>query len=135
MTSHHAIFLELERLTCGDLKRSSKLVEIVLEKIKLLDPSQFADQECERTARLFLDVIQDVLANRYPDLSVRAFSHICVALDYFLDPVESLPGAKPDAQPGGLVDDLQFLLRTHTRFRPELSRYLLWRDKTRPGKA
>ena len=131
-SSHHAIFRELEKLTCHEMRSNSKLVELVLEKINLLDRSQFADQQCERTARVFLDLVKDVLADEYHDLSFRAFAHVCVALDYFLDPVESLPGAKPDAQPGGFVDDMQFLLRTSARFKPELNQYLVWKNKMRP---
>jgi hypothetical protein len=127
-SSHQAIFLELERLTCREMRSSARLVELVLEKVNLLDRSQFADEQCERLARTFLELIKDVLADRYQDLSIRAFAHICVALDYFLDPVETLPGAKPDAELGGFTDDLRFLVQTHSRFEREIDRYLTWKQ-------
>jgi hypothetical protein len=128
-SAHHEIFKQLEQLTCREIRSSGKLVQLVLEKVNLLDRSQLADEECERLARMFLDLVKDVLADRYQDLSIRAFTHICVALDYFLDPLESLPGARPDSQPGGFIDDLRFLVRTYDRFQGEVDRYLNWKKK------
>lgn len=129
-SAHHEIFRQLEQLSCREIRSSGKLVELVLEKVNLLDRSQFADEECERLARVFLDLVKDVLADRYQDLSIRAFTHICVALDYFLDPLESLPGSLPDSQPRGFTDDLRFLVRTHERFQGEVEKYVAWKKRT-----
>jgi uncharacterized membrane protein YkvA (DUF1232 family) len=125
-SSHYAIFQELESLTFQELKSSQRLVEIMRAKIGLLNPSQFADQRCSEIVRVFAELLRDVLEDRYQDVSIRAFAHICVALDYFIDPAEQIP----DADPGGFVDDLQFLIRTEQRFQRDLQKYRDWRKRT-----
>jgi uncharacterized membrane protein YkvA (DUF1232 family) len=122
-SSHHAIFKELEGLTCRELQSSERLIQLLLAKVNLLEPGQFVDDRCEQVARIFIALIKDVLTERYQDLSIRAFAHLCVALDYFLDPDESIP----DATPGGFRDDLEFLLRTESRFKREIQAYRAWR--------
>lgn len=120
--SHQAVFASLEKLTFRELHSSARLIEVMREKVALLDSSSFDGQQCEAIARTFISVIRDVLEDRYQDLSIRAFAHICVALDYFLDPSEQIP----DAVPGGLMDDLQFLSQTATRFADDLRKYRQW---------
>jgi uncharacterized membrane protein YkvA (DUF1232 family) len=127
-SSHHAIFRELESLTCGELHSSQRLIQLMLAKVNLLDPAQFAEERCEHIARTFIELLQDVLAQRYQDLSIRAFAHIAVALDYFLDPDESIP----DAVPGGFRDDLELLVRTAKRFKREIEVYKTWRRRNTP---
>lgn len=122
-TSHQAIFESLQSLTFRELQSSARLIEVMREKVALLDASSFTDQQCEAVAREFISLIRDVLEDRYQDLSIRAFAHICVALDYFLDPIEQIP----DANPGGLIDDMQFLNKTATRFADNLRKYRKWR--------
>ena len=120
--SHHAVFQELEKLTFRELQSSERLIRVLQAKLALLDPSQFTDQQCEALARTFIAIMQDVLTDRYQDISIRAFAHICVALDYFLDPSEAIP----DARVGGLQDDLTFLLKTEARFSREIDAYRRW---------
>jgi uncharacterized membrane protein YkvA (DUF1232 family) len=120
--SHQTVFASLEKLTFRELHSSARLIEVMREKVALLDPKCFTGQQCEAIARTFIAVIRDVLEDRYQDLSIRAFAHICVALDYFLDPSEQIH----DASPGGLMDDLQFLNQTATRFAEDLRKYRQW---------
>jgi uncharacterized membrane protein YkvA (DUF1232 family) len=128
--SHQAVFASLEKLTFRELHSSARLIEVMREKVSLLDTTSFAGQQCEAMARTFIALIRDVLEDRYQDLSIRAFAHICVALDYFLDPSEQIP----DASPGGLMDDLQFLNKTATRFADDLRKYRQWQaGNQRPG--
>ena len=124
-SSHFAIFKELESLTFRELKSSTRLVEIMRAKVGLLNPSEFADQGCSELVRVFIEIMRDVLEDRYQDLSIRAFAHICVALDYFIDPAEQIP----DANAGGFVDDLQFLIRTEQRFHRDIQKYRDWRNR------
>jgi hypothetical protein len=128
-SSHLAIFRELENLTCREMFSSDRLVQLILAKVNLLDAAKFEDEHCARLARVFLELLKDVLTERYQDLSIRAFAHVCVALDYFLDPVESVPGAKPDSDQGGLVDDMAFMLQTETRFHREIQKYKEWKKR------
>jgi hypothetical protein len=128
-SSHQAIFRELERLTCREIWSSDRLVQLILAKVNLLDLTKFEDDHCARLASTFLDLLKDVLTERYQELSIRAFAHICVALDYFLDPVESLPGAKPDADQGGFTDDMAFMLQTEARFHREIQSYKDWKKR------
>ena len=128
-SSHSAIFRELEKLTCKEFWSSERLINLILAKVDLLDPSKFEDDRCAELARTFLNLLKDVLGERYQDVSIRAFAHICVALDYFLDPVESLPGAKPDAEEGGLTDDMAFMIQTEQRFHREIQHYRAWKQR------
>ena len=124
-SSHFSVFKELESLTFRELQSSDRLVTIMRAKIGLLDPNQFADSRCSQLARVFSELIRDVLEDRYQDLSIRAFAHICVALDYFIDPDEQIP----DTRAGGFVDDLQLMVKTEQRFRADVQRYRDWRNR------
>lgn len=124
-TSHHRIFAQLQQLNCGELKSSAKLISLLQAKISLLDTSQFDHNECAPIARLFAEVLKEVLADRYQTLSIRAFAHLAVALDYFLDPLEE----SPDSHLGGLLDDLQFLRATERRFALEIQAFKKWRAR------
>jgi len=124
-SSHLAIFQQLEQLTFQELKSSDRLVSLMRAKLDLLNPGQFADQRCSELARVFCELVRDVLEDRYQNCTIRAFAHICVALDYFMDPAEQIP----DGQAGGLVDDMQFMLRTHERFQREIQQYREWRAR------
>jgi uncharacterized membrane protein YkvA (DUF1232 family) len=124
-TSHHRIFDQLQQLNCGELKSSAKLVSLLQAKINILDTSQFDQSECAPIARLFAEILKEVLADRYQTLSIRAFAHLAVALDYFLDPLEETP----DAHTGGFLDDLQFLRSTERRFAQEIQSFKIWRAR------
>lgn len=124
-SSHYAIFQQLEQLTFQELKSSERLVSLMRAKIDLLNPGQFADQRCSELARVFCELVRDVLEDRYQNLTIRAFAHICVALDYFIDPAEQVP----DGRPGGFVDDMQLMLRTEQRFHREMQQYRDWRNR------
>lgn len=112
-------------MTCRELQSSQRLTALMLAKVNLLDSAQFSEQRCEAIARTFIALLKDVLTDRYQELSIRAFAHVAVALDYFLDPDERIP----DARPGGFSDDLEFLMRTELRFKREIDAYTLWRAR------
>jgi len=124
-SSHHALFNELEKLTCGELRSSQRLIELLKEKLNLLRPGDFGHDRTAEIAVLFINLLKDTLEDSYQALSIRAFAHVCVALDYFLDPDDAII----DPSQGGLVDDLMFLQKTYDRFRTEFDRYKQWKQK------
>ena len=126
-SSHHALFNELGKLTCAELQSSQRLVDLLKEKLNLLTPGDFGHDRAAEIAVLFTDLLKDTLEDRYQGLSIRAFAHVCVALDYFLDPDDAIL----DTDRGGLVDDLMFLQKTYDRFKPEIERYKEWKKKFR----
>ena len=129
-SSHHNVFEELKKLTCKELHSSTKLVEILSAKLDLINPSSLhavaGFNQLQELARLFLAAIQDVLRDRYQDLSIRCFAHLCVALDYLMDPEDSIR----DTDPKGHEDDREFLRKTADRFKDELQSYRVWKLKT-----
>jgi hypothetical protein len=124
-SSHHALFKELEKLTFAELQSSRRLIELLKEKLNLLTPGDFAHDRAGEIAIVFIDLLKDTLEDRYQTLSIRAFAHVCVSLDYFLDPDDAIV----DPLQGGLVDDLIFLQKTYDRFKPEIERYKRWKSE------
>jgi hypothetical protein len=129
-SSHHALFQELGKLTCAELQSSQRLVELLKEKLNLLTPGDFGHERAGEIASLFTNLLKDTLEDRYQTLSIRAFAHVCVALDYFLDPDDAIL----DTSSGGMVDDLMFLQKTYNRFRAEIEVYKDWRQKREWGR-
>lgn len=123
-TSAHVKVLEqLENLTFRDLRGSERLATLLDGKLSLLDTDQFHDRECGLIAQDFVSILQDVVSGQYLDFPIRAFAHITVALDYFVDPHEETP----DQEPGGFEDDLKVLTSTKQRFAGPIERYLVWK--------
>ena len=129
-SSHVKVFEELKRLTCKELKSSNKLVELITTKLNIISTSSAVSlqgyDELQELAGLFLSIIQDVLSDRYQNVSIRCFAHLCVALDYLLDPHDSVR----DTDPGGHADDREFLIKTAGKFKEELNRYREWKNAT-----
>jgi hypothetical protein len=129
-SSHQNVFEELKKLTCKELKSSASLVDILTTKLDIISPSSLnaldGYDQLQELARLFLSIIQDVLRDRYENLSIRAFAHLCVALDYLMDPEDSIR----DSDPHGHEDDREFLRKTAERFKGELQDYKKWKLKT-----
>jgi hypothetical protein len=128
-SSHHALFQELEKMTCAELQSSQRLIELLKEKLNLLTSGDFGHEQAGGIAIVFIELLKDTLEDRYQALSIRAFAHICVALDYFLDPDDAVT----DPQQGGLVDDMIFLQKTCDRFKPEIERYRRWKERQERG--
>ncbi len=128
-SSHHALFKQLEKLTCAELHSSRHLIELLKEKLNLLTPGDFGDERAGEIATVFIELLKDTLEDRYQDLSIRAFAHVCVALDYFLDPDDAVL----DSTRGGLLDDLMFLQKTHDRFKLEIEKYKVWKKAREQG--
>jgi hypothetical protein len=124
-SSHHALFHELEKLTCAELQSSQRLIELLKEKLNLLRAGDFGHEHAGGIASVFIELLKDTLEDRYQGLSIRAFAHICVALDYFLDPEDAII----DTQQGGLVDDMIFLQKTCNRFKLEIENYKRWKER------
>jgi hypothetical protein len=124
--SHHLqAFNDLRKLKIKDVRGRTKLKDAVLLKTGAFQTGQFHDEECERLARLFVSLVEDVLANRYDDVSVRCFTHACAALDYLLDPQDE----QSDDGPGGLEDDARKLRTTMQEFHQEFDAYAAWRKR------
>ena len=100
------MILGLDQITFAELKSSKGLIEALRGKLGDLDTSKFPDQELARKVNLLTEILREPLLDRYQALSVRAFAHITVALDYFLTLHEDEPGSIKDTLPGGYVDDL-----------------------------
>ena len=121
--AHHKLFEQLDSLTFRDFRSSERLASLLQTKLGLLDSNQVHNHECGLIAQEFRSLVQDVLSNRYQDFPIRAFAHIAVALDYFLDPLEETP----DHESGGFEDDLRILMRAKRRFGPQIERYQAWK--------
>ena len=124
-STHHALFHELGKLTCAELQSSQRLVHLLRAKLNLLTPGDFGQDRTAELAVVFTNLLKDTLEDRYQALSIRAFAHVCVALDYFLDPDDAIL----DTDRGGLVDDLIFLQKTYSRFKAEIDNYRQWKEK------
>jgi uncharacterized membrane protein YkvA (DUF1232 family) len=129
-SSHHALFQQLEKITCAELQSSQRLIELIKEKLNLLDAGDFGHEQAGGIATVFIELLKDTLEDRYQALSIRAFAHICVALDYFLDPDDAIS----DSVQGGLVDDMIFLQKTYNRFKLEIEKYKRWKDRQERGR-
>ncbi len=129
-SSHHALFQELEKVTCAELQSSERLIGLLKEKLNLLQAGSFGHEHAGRIATVFIELLKDTLEDRYQALSIRAFAHICVALDYFLDPDDAVI----DTLQGGLVDDMVFLQKTYSRFELEIEKYKAWKHQQERGR-
>jgi hypothetical protein len=130
MSSQSHLFQEFEKLTFKELRSSRRLVEFINSKLDLVRDISFPDQEIQQKANLFAEMLTETLRDNYQALSIRAFAHISVALDYLLDPDDA--GAKdgePDINPGGLASDKILLLRTAMRFDREIQAFQQWKAK------
>lgn len=78
---------------------------------------------------VLLDLVRETLLDRYQDISVRAFAHIAVALDYFLVIKEDAPDSICDTQMGGYADDLKRLTDLFERFDREINAFIVWRSR------
>src|SRR5438309_645737 len=129
-SSHQALFKQLEKVTCAELRSSRHLIELLKEKLNLLTPGDFGHDGASEIAVVFINLLKDTLEDRYQALSIRAFVHVSVALDYFLDPHDAVT----DATPGGMLDDMVFLQKTYQRFKSEIDAYKRWSTKHERGR-
>jgi len=124
------MILGLDEITFGELKsNNARLVESLREKLGDLDAQKFPDAELARKVNLLTELLRESLLGRYQDLTVRAFAHIAVALDYFLVIHEQEPGSVRDTLPGGYVDDLVRINEVFRRFAKELDAFEAWRAR------
>ena len=94
-----------------------------------MDITQYANQEVARKVSLLTDLLKETLLDRYQDVSVRAFAHFAVALDYFLTLREDGPDAVSDTYPDGYIDDLKRLNDVFNRFDKEIVAFVKWRQR------
>jgi len=121
-SAHLRAFESLRNVKVRDFRPAVKLKEAVLLKTGAFRRGQFHDEECERHARFFVRLIEDVLGGIYGDLTLRAFTHACSALDYLMNPNDELE----DHGPRGLEDDAKRLRDTFENFRGEFEAYREW---------
>jgi hypothetical protein len=121
--------LGLDEITFAELKSSTKLIDVLQAKLSDMDITQYANQEVARKVSLLTDLLKETLLDRYQDVSVRAFAHIAVALDYFLTLREEGPEAISDTYPDGYIDDLKRLNDVFTRFDKEIAAFVKWRQR------
>ena len=123
------MILGLDQITFRELKSSHTLIESLRGKLDDLDRDAFLDQELARKANLLTELLRETLLDRYQALSVRAFAHIVVALDYFLILHEQEPGSVRDTLPGGYVDDLLRVNEVCRRFERDIAAFLDWKSR------
>ena len=123
------MILGLDEITFAELRSSPKLVDALRGKLGDLRSAQFPDEELARKVNLLTDLLRETLLDRYQALSVRAFAHIAVALDYFLTLREDAPDAVKDSLPGGYVDDLRRINDVCQRFEPEICAFQRWSER------
>ena len=123
------MILGLDQITFAELRSSRSLIESLRGKLGELDPIQFTDQELARKVNLLTEILRETLQDRYQALSVRAFAHITVALDYFLTLHEGEPGSIRDTLPGGYVDDLRRVNLVFQRFDREIQAFQEWKSR------
>ena len=116
---------DLGKLRFSEIRKGHKWVDILTEKIQELDPTRFQDQLLESRVRLLLDLLRESVYDRYQDLSLLAFAHIVVALDYFMRNDDEIP----DTQVGGYSDDLKVIQRVLTDFNSEIDAFKEWRSR------
>ena len=123
------MILGLDQITFRELKSSEKLIESLRDKLCDLDPNAFLDQELARKANVLTELLRETLLDRYQALSVRAFAHIVVALDYFLTLHEGEPDSVRDTLPGGYVDDLLRVNEVFRLFERDIAAFLDWKSR------
>jgi len=127
------MILGLDQITFAELRSSPKLVDALRGKLGDLRGAHFPDEELALKVNLLIDLLRETLLDRYQALSVRAFAHIAVALDYFLTLREDAPDAIKDSLPGGYVDDLRRINGVCRRFEPEIRAFQQWSERQPRG--
>ena len=115
----------LDQITFAELQSSDKMISVLREKLCTLDPSKFTDELLAARVNLLIDILRETLLDRYQALSIRAFAHIAVALDYFL--VLSEEGGIPDSMPHGFTDDLKVVEQVCQKFQQEIRAFKEWK--------
>jgi hypothetical protein len=123
------MILGLDEITFGELRSSEKLVESLRQKLGQLEVSRFPDEELALKANLLIEILRETLLDRYQALSVRAFAHFTVALDYFLTLHERDPDSIKDTLPGGYVDDLKRINDVFRQFDRDIKAFLDWKGR------
>jgi len=123
------MILGLDQITFGELKSSENLIESLRGKLGELNPNAFVDQELARKTNILTDLLRETLLDRYQALSVRAFAHIVVALDYFLVLHEGADDSVRDTLPGGYADDLLRVNEVFRLFQREIDSFLGWKAR------
>jgi len=123
------MILGLDQITFAELRSSPKLVDALRGKLGDLRQERFPDEELAQKVSILTDLLRETLLDRYQTLSLRAFAHIAVALDYFLTLREDAPDAVKDSLPGGYVDDLRRINDVCRRFEPEIRAFQQWRER------
>ena len=123
------MILGLDQITFAELRSSPKLVDALRGKLGDLRQAHFPDEELAHKVNVLTDLLRETLLDRYQALSLRAFAHIAVALDYFLTLREDAPDAIKDSLPGGYVDDLRRINDVCRRFEPEIRAFQQWRER------
>jgi hypothetical protein len=127
------MILGLDQITFAELRSSPRLIDALRGKLGDLRQAQFPDEELSRKVNLLTDLLRETLLDRYQALSLRAFAHIAVALDYFLTLREDAPDAIKDSLPGGYVDDLRRVNDVISRFEPEIRAFQQWNERQPRG--
>ena len=123
------MILGLDEITFAELRSSSKLVDALRAKLGDLNTRRFAEEEVARKVNLLTEILRETLLDRYQNLSVRAFAHVAVALDYFLVIHEHEPDSVKDTLPGGYVDDLKRINEVFRRFKNDIREFERWQAR------
>jgi len=123
------MILGLDQITFAELCSSPKLVDALRGKLGDLRQARFPDEELAHKVNVLTELLRETLLDRYQALSLRAFAHIAVALDYFLTLREDAPDAVKDSLPGGYVDDLRRINDVCRQFEPEIRAFQQWRER------
>ncbi len=123
------MILGLDQITFAELRSSPKLMDALRGKLGDLRRAHFPDEELALKVNVLTDLLRETLLDRYQALSLRAFAHIAVALDYFLTLCEDAPDAIKDSLPGGYVDDLRRINDVWRRFETEIRAFQRWSER------
>ena len=123
------MILGLDQITFAELRSSPKLMDALRGKLGDLRRAHFPDEELALKVNVLTDLLRETLLDRYQALSLRAFAHIAVALDYFLTLREDAPDAIKDSLPGGYVDDLRRINDVWRRFETEIRAFQRWSER------
>jgi len=123
------MILGLDQITFAELRSSPKLMDALRGKLGDLRRAHFPDEELALKVNVLTDLLRETLLDRYQALSLRAFAHIAVALDYFLTLCEDAPDAIKDSLPGGHVDDLRRINDVWRRFETEIRAFQRWSER------
>jgi len=126
------MILGLDEITFAELRSSKKLIDALRAKLGDLDTRRFAEEEVARKVNLLVEILRETLLDRYQRLSVRAFAHMAVALDYFLVIHEHEFDSVKDTLPGGYVDDLKRINEVFRRFKNDIRDFERWQARQPP---